>query len=340
MMNLLVLKEKIRILYQKAELYIDPLAKFLVAMVVFLVINQQFGYNPKLNSLPVVLLLSLLCAFTPSAVLVLLAAVAFIGHVYAVSKILSILVILILFVLYFLFARFTPKQGYIILALPILFFLKVPYLVPIALGVASTPIAIIPVSCGVVVYYMLEVIQSAAELNTNTSVEDTLTLYKFVIDSLLQNKIMIFTLVMFAIVLIITYLIRKINMDHAFDIAIVAGGVVTILGFLIGDLGLDVSDNVGIMILGTLISMVLAYIIQFFRLTLDYTGVERVQFEDDDYYYYVKAVPKINVTAPEKNVKRINPQKSSGSQGRESDTEIEIDYDEFEPFDATKDSSN
>jgi hypothetical protein len=221
-----------------------------------------------------------------------------------------------------------------------LFFLKVPYLVPIALGVASTPIAIIPVSCGIVVYYMLDVIQSAAELNTNTSVEDTLALYKFVIDSLLHNKIMIFTLVMFAIVLITTYLIRKINMDHAFDIAIVAGGVVTILGFLIGDLGLDVSDNAGIMILGTLISMLLAYIIQFFRLTLDYTGVERVQFEDDDYYYYVKAVPKINVTAPEKNVKRINPQKSSTSQGRESDTEIEIDYDEFEPFDATKDSSN
>ena len=29
---------------------------------------------------------------------------------------------------------------------------------------------------------------------------------------------------------------------------------------------------------------------------MDYTRTEKVQFEDDDYYYYVKAVPKIKVT--------------------------------------------
>jgi hypothetical protein len=31
-----------------------------------------------------------------------------------------------------------------------------------------------------------------------------------------------------------------------------------------------------------------------------------VQFEDDEYYYYVKAVPKMNVSAPEVKVKNIN----------------------------------
>ena len=31
-----------------------------------------------------------------------------------------------------------------------------------------------------------------------------------------------------------------------------------------------------------------------------------MQFEDDEYYYYVKAVPKISVAKPEKTVKRIN----------------------------------
>ena len=35
---------------------------------------------------------------------------------------------------------------------------------------------------------------------------------------------------------------------------------------------------------------------------LDYTAVEHVQFEDDDYYYYVKAVPKIDVAMPTMNV--------------------------------------
>ena len=41
---------------------------------------------------------------------------------------------------------------------------------------------------------------------------------------------------------------------------------------------------------------------------MDYTRTEMVQFEDDEYYYYVKAVPKNVLAAPQKKVKRINKQ--------------------------------
>ena len=37
----------------------------------------------------------------------------------------------------------------------------------------------------------------------------------------------------------------------------------------------------------------LSYFLHLFGI-LDYKHTERVQFEDDDYYYYVKAVPKID----------------------------------------------
>ena len=75
------------------------------------------------------------------------------------------------------------------------------------------------------------------------------------------------------------------------------------------------------MILGSTISIALIYIIHFFRLTLDYSGVEHAQFEDDVYYYYVKAVPKVTVTVPHVNVKHINV-KSSGRRDF-SDTDME-----------------
>ena len=39
--------------------------------------------------------------------------------------------------------------------------------------------------------------------------------------------------------------------------------------------------------------------------SVDYSRTERVQFEDDEYYYYVKAVPKVVVATPEKTVKHI-----------------------------------
>ena len=39
--------------------------------------------------------------------------------------------------------------------------------------------------------------------------------------------------------------------------------------------------------------------------SVDYSRTENVQFEDDEYYYYVKAVPKVGVQMPEKQVKHI-----------------------------------
>ena len=47
-------------------------------------------------------------------------------------------------------------------------------------------------------------------------------------------------------------------------------------------------------LIGLLVSVMLAMIYNFFFFSVDYTRTEYVQFEDDDYYYYVKAVPKMS----------------------------------------------
>jgi len=57
--------------------------------------------------------------------------------------------------------------------------------------------------------------------------------------------------------------------------------------------------------LRVLVAMVVAYIVQFFRMTLDYHGTQKLQFEDDEYYYYVTAVPKFKVAVVDKTVTRI-----------------------------------
>ncbi|BCN29776.1 hypothetical protein [Anaeromicropila herbilytica] len=312
MMNLLVLRERLKSLYQKSEMYINPIAKFLMAFIIFSCINQTIGFDERLDKLVVVVLLSLVSAFLPVSIIVLLAAILMIGHIYFLSKVLSIITILLLFILYFLFLRFTPNLGLIVLAVPVLFILKIPYVVPIILGLVCTPVSIIPASCGVIVYYFVLVIKNTAITSNNIGIDDTLQLYTLVVNSLMNNKQMLLSIVVFAIVIIAVYLVSKLEFDHIFDIAIITGLTVNVLGFLIGDLMLDVSDKIVEMILGTIFSTIIVYIFQFFRLTLDYTAIEKVQFEDDDYYYYVKAVPKINVTVPEKNIKRINRRSAIG----------------------------
>ena len=59
----------------------------------------------------------------------------------------------------------------------------------------------------------------------------------------------------------------------------------------------------------SLIHILLALVLHFFLFSVDYSRTERVQFEDDEYYYYVKAVPKMSVTTRKKQIKKINAKK-------------------------------
>ena len=60
------------------------------------------------------------------------------------------------------------------------------------------------------------------------------------------------------------------------------------------------------MIIGGAVAIITGLILEFLFFSVNYSRTERMQFEDDEYYYYVKAVPKIIVSAPEVSVKHIN----------------------------------
>lgn len=336
MLQILEFRERVKNFYQRYDAYLLPVIKFIFAFIAFQTINKEIGYDERLKALPIILGISLLSAFTPSAVMVLLAAVISILHVYFISPILSVIIIVILLILYLLFARYTPKQGYVLLAIPVLFLLKIPYIIPILLGLVSTPVAMIPTSCGVIIYFLFQIIKSAVTMQINLSIEDIIQLYTHVIDSLTGDRQMIMTIVIFALIIMVTYFIRKMSFDYAFEISILAGGLTGILGFLISYLILNQSKQILSMLLGTIASIILVYIIHFFRLTLDYSGVEIAQFEDDVYYYYVKAVPKVTVTVPQINVKHINVKSSERKKFSDPDVEEAEDY-EYDQYEHEED---
>jgi hypothetical protein len=341
MMPLLVFRERVKSFYQRYDIYLTPAVKFIFAFIVFQTINKEIGYDARLSSLPIVFGLSLLSAFMPSAIMVLLAALVASLQVYFISPILSIIIVIILMILYFLFARYTPRLGYVVLAIPILYFLKIPYIIPILLGIIATPIAIIPTVCGVIVYFVFQIIKTAVTMQAATSIDEIVQLYTFVIDSLKNNKQMVMSIVIFALILLVVYYVRRMKFDYAFEISIAAGALTSILGFLISDLIFDKSEQILSMILGTIVSAGIVFAVNFFKLTLDYSGVEFVQFEDDVYYYYVKAVPKITVTTPQMRVKHINRKNvehgvSRAGLRRQEETTYD-DYDEDDDLDISSD---
>ena len=65
MTTLLELKEKIMRFYGKNEVFITPTLKFIVAFIVFLMINTNIGYMSSISKMPIALILALLCSVLP-----------------------------------------------------------------------------------------------------------------------------------------------------------------------------------------------------------------------------------------------------------------------------------
>jgi hypothetical protein len=120
---------------------------------------------------------------------------------------------------------------------------------------------------------------------------------------------MMMTLVSFTAVVLIMYLIRRLSKDYSWFLAIGAGALTNVLIVLIGDFFLDVPNSVIGLFMGTLVASGMALALQFFIFSVDYSRTEYVQFEDDEYYYYVKAVPKLSIAKPNFRVQKINAQK-------------------------------
>lgn len=315
MTTLLVAKQILMTLYSRYEVYITPLLKFLTALITLLLINSRIGYMDSIDKMTVVLIVALMCSFMPMNFIVVMAALFVMLHIYTFS-LECVLVVGVGFLLMFLlYLRFSPKDTLVVVLMPVCFILKIPYVVPLAMGLIGTPASMVSVGCGVIVYYMLHFVTQngsaiAAITGDETAVKFSVAKFKFIVDGMLNNKEIAVTVMAFAITVLIVYLIRRLSIDYAWTIAMAAGAVVNLMILLVGDLMFDTNVSLFGVILGNVIAVFLTVVLQFFVFNVDYSRTEKVQFEDDEYYYYVKAVPKVVVSRAEKKVKQINSQRS------------------------------
>lgn len=318
MTTLLVFREQLKNFYSKYELYLTPVFKFLLALVTLVMINSSIGYMSELKKTTVVLVLALMCSVMPMNFIVFVAAAMTLGHLYKFSMecaLIALVVFLLLFILYF---RFSSHDTIAVLLTPLCFILKIPYVMPIAMGLVGTPFSTVSVASGVIVYYTVRYMVSSASVLSTFEDDGALEKFRYVIDGLIGNKEMFVMIVAFAAALIVVYFIRRLSVDYAWTIAMVTGALLDVMILLFGDLMYNTNLSIIGLIVGSIASVLLAKIFEFFVFNVDYSRTEYVQFEDDEYYYYVKAVPKNAVSAPQKRVKTIRvPEKAVGQQKRD-----------------------
>ena len=319
MTALLELRENLKKIYSRNEAFILPVIKFLLSFIVLSIINGKMGYMTKLDNMAIVLIVSLLCSFLPTGFMAFFAMMFAVLHMYALSIETAAVGLVVFLLLYLLFLRFTAKEALVVVLTPVLCMLKLPYVMPVAMGLIGTPASCVSVGCGVVVYYLLQTVITNAPTINSMGAEEATAKMRLLIDGMLGNKAMLVTIAAFAITVIVVYLIRRMSVDHSWTIAMVAGVMIEVMILLVGDLMYDTNLSIVSALLGAVVTLIACKIIEFFRFCLDYSRTEKVQFEDDEYYYYVKAVPKMTVAAPTNTVKKINTQRRpAGQQTRTS----------------------
>jgi hypothetical protein len=214
------------------------------------------------------------------------------------------------------------KESILILLTVLAFHFRVPYLLPLLVGLYWPPTAIIPVIIGVFINNHIPVIQSLARTSRTSSAGIELTeipasfteIYTTLMASLNATQGWLYMAFIFTMVIFTVKAVSRLSIDFSKEISLLLGCVLMIFGFLIGLIITNENWSIGSVIFGSLLCTLLAEFVRLFDPILDYQRAENVQFEDENNYYYVRVIPKINMTKRKRVVRRIRPERGDSEE--------------------------
>ena len=298
--------------YGKYSNIVDKAIKFVVALLAFTFINQNIGFSSIISNPFMAILLSVICMMLPSPITVVFVTIATMLQLLTLSVGATIVAGALFLIMYGFYVRYAPGKSIIILLVPIAFMMHIPVAIPIVLGLIGSPICILPISMGTMVYYLIDYVKSNSTMLETVGEGGIMEQVANYAQQILVNREMWCSIIAFAICLLLVYNVRRMSVDYSWEIAIIAGTLGNINAMAYGYIIMDIQLSYISLIVGSIVAVIVAFIVKFFVFAVDYTRTERLQYEDDEYYYYVKAVPKASVTIPEKTVKRINERQKTG----------------------------
>lgn len=305
MSTLLVWREKLQKVYAAYSVYILKGLQFLLGLLLFGLINSNVGFMEMASSVFCTGGLAVICTFFPMIVMVIAAAVLVLVHFYALSMPIAIVSLVIFLIMYIFYFRFTPKKAWLLLVSALAFALKIPLIIPVVFGLLGTPVWIVPAACGIISYYMVSFVKASAAALRSADSESMISGVVNFTKQVVTGHEMWLMVMAIVIGILVVNLIRTRAIDHAWKIGSASGVVVSLIIAAAGNIILNGDVSYVEICVSALLGVGLGLVLEFLFFSVDYSRTESIQFEDDEYYYYVKAAPKIGVSVPEKTVKHI-----------------------------------
>ncbi len=293
-MNLLIrLKETLKDIYADYDLIIRPVLKFGLAIMIFMIINNELGYLSALNNLFVLIILAVICAILPLNGIVVIGVLLIVAHCFGLGVEVGGFAAILYLLMTLLYFRFAPKDALAILLTPVAFICRVPVSIPLCLGQIRGVLSSISVAFGILSWAFIQSVHTVIEPLKNVPDVSLLDVLQAMPNALLTQET-ILQIIIFVAVLLIVAGIRRLGSDYAHEVGIVIGAVaymfLTVFGARMIGLELDFQE----ILINTVGSILIAFFLKIFYFSADYSSSERLLFEDDRYYYRVKAIPKRN----------------------------------------------
>jgi len=298
-------RETIIRLYKQFEAPFRFLGKFLVGIIIFSVLTDIGYYSAGFArfftaplALPITMLLGILYVILPPTMSFAI-MISVIGIQLSINTEIAILTVLFLLCLLFFYIRLAPKESILILFTLAAFYFKIPYLLPLLAGLYYSVTALIPIGIGVFLWNLIPVIDihmktsETAGLNAMEMPNTLAAILPSLFNDVVASQEWIFTAFIFAMVTLAVYGISRINLNYSKDISVALGALLTIVSFIIARILADMNVDITSTILYVILSAFITEVVRFFDIVLDYSRSERVEFEDEDNYYFVKVVPKV-----------------------------------------------
>lgn len=303
MTALIELRTKMRQLISKREGWVNGIFRFVLALAALLMVNKTLGYQPILNHWWVAVGIAFICAFIQMQGVTIIVIFYTLLHLMTLSTDVAVAALALIVVSYAVCGYFQSKDTYNFLTIPLCYNLNIPFMMPMAAGLSGGIYELPSVLFGSVVSYYLHTVSQNASLFLEANSEMTASI--LIQTKLLTSPMFYIYIVTMCAVFILVYYIRTSKVRYAWLIAVVSGVVTSFIAMLATHLFIEGRGGIPTLVIGSVVTLALGVIMTFFVQGIDYSRTEKVIFEDDDYIYYVTAVPKVHVAEQEKEVKKI-----------------------------------
>ncbi|MEF9959845.1 MAG: hypothetical protein RR090_10960 [Niameybacter sp.] len=305
--SLLIFRDQAMQFYKMYEKIFLAMAKFMGTIYMLIEINNTIGYTPVLTRSYVIGALACVSALLPVQFMMIMAMIIIVTHLLSFNLLIGMGMFMICLCLYIFFIRLYPKESLMIVVTILAFKLNLHYAVAIIGGLFGGFSVSVGILIGIVAVFSMQSI--APIVQATVQAKEPLSMFvgslNVFMAQVVQNPTMLATMSVLLIVFCVVLVIRKQMLDYAPYIAIIIGGAMNILGFVMAILFLKLPINVLLLVVMSIISVFLASIIQFMSKPLDYSRSETVQFEDEDNYYFVKVVPKVKAQKEYSKVEKV-----------------------------------